>query len=159
MILLIFLSCQMDVALGRMAAVHKIPYLHVHMAFYTFHRVINQELRRRYPREPLFLITAPEIILITYMYGVLPERLRLRGNLMSVLYALLTYYFCFWGGDFVSIGIRRIARMLSLKNRKEFEGFVLYLCSQYYAGMYGIAEHNKAYNAWETYLFQNVSSV
>jgi len=152
----------MNAALERMAAVHKIPYLHVHMAFYTFHRAVNRELRRRYPREPPFLITAPEIVLVTYMYGVLPEGLRLRGNLMSVLYALLTYYFCFWGGDFVSLGVRRIARLVGLKNRKEFEGFVLYLGLQYYSGMYGVAKHDEAYSAWENYLFQacqNASNV
>ena len=152
----------MDTALARMAGVHKIPYLHVHMAFYTFHRAVNRELRRRYPREAPFLITRPEIVLVTYMYGVLPKSLRLRGNLMYVLYALLTYYFCFWGGDFVSLGVRRIARLLGLENRKELERFVVYLCLQYYGGMYGITDRHEAYNAWETYLFQpcqNVSSV
>ena len=143
----------MDTALKQMAAVHKIPYLHVHMAFYTFHRVVNRELRHRYPREDPFLITRPEIILVTYMYGMLPEPVRLWGNLMHVLYALLTYYFSFWGGDFVSLGVQRIGRLLGLKNLKRFEGFVLYLCLQYYGGMYGVADRHEAYDAWENYLF------
>ena len=149
----------MNTALERLAAVHKIPYLHVHMAFYTFHCAVNRELRRRYPREDLFLITRPEIVLVTYMYGMLPESLRLWGNLMHVLYALLAYYFSFWGGDFVKLGVRRIARFLGLKDPKKFEELVLYLGLRYYGGMYGIADRHEGYNAWENYLFQNVSNV
>ena len=151
-----------EVGLERLAKVHKIPYTHVHMAFYTFHRVINRVLRRQYPYEDPFLITHPEVVLITYMYGMLPKSSRERGNLTRVLYGLLTYYFSFWGVDFVKLGVRKIGRILELDNLREFERFVLYLCTQYYGGMYGITEHHDAYNAWESYLFQlcqNVSNV
>lgn len=147
------MTLHMNDALQRLAAVHHIPYLHVHMAFHEFHTVMNKKLKHRFPHEDSFLITRPEVVLVTYMYGILPESLRLRGNLMYVLYALLTYYFCFWGVDFISLGVRKIGLLLGLGDLRGFEKLVVYFCVRYYGGLYGVANYYEPYRAWEKYLF------
>lgn len=140
-------------ALERLAAHHKISYLHVHMAFWTFHNTMNERIRRKYPRGDAFWITPPEIVGVACLFGRLPEEVRLRSNLMTVLYALLAVYFSFWGVDFMSFGMRRIARFLTLDKPVEFEEFVVYVCTHFYKDLFSISQRSDAYEAWESYLF------
>lgn len=147
-------------ALERIAALYHLPYLHLHMAFFTFHDTLNRCIRRRYRRAEPFLLTAPEVVAMAHLYRLLPAPWRSENaNLMYVLYAMLTFYFSFWNGDFMSFGMREIARSLGLRERLAFEKMVLYLGTWYGHGMFGISVRSDAYEAWERFLFQKVSKV
>lgn len=148
----------MEEGLKGLATLHKIPYIHVHMAFFTFHKAIDGWLRRHHPKEDRFRITRMEIVLITYLYGHLPGSLRLRGNLTYVLHALLAFYFSNWGVDFVPLTLHKMAALLNLKDQKHFENLVVYLCVHCNRGIYSIAQPSTAYDAWEDYLFPKKDS-
>lgn len=142
----------MDHGLRRVAQIYKIPYLHVHFAFYQFHKTIGNCLKHNYPNEGPFRITRQEVVFVAYTYGALPASIRSKGNLMYILYAILTFYMCFWAVDFTYLQLHDVANMLKVDDVGFFERLVVYLSSHHYRALYAL--DSREYAAWEACLFK-----